>query len=105
MIVFCMQDTPVHKAMFIIFYRGESLKNKIYKVCEGFKATIYDCADNMFERAEMLSAIKTEMQDMQIVCITMFTVISYLPVQCPCHIIRGGLINLWLYKENNKLQD
>jgi V-type H+-transporting ATPase subunit a len=78
--VFCTQNTPVHKAVFIIFFRSESMKNKICKACEGFKATVYDCPDNTFERAEVLSAIKTEMQDMQTVCITIFAVISYLPV-------------------------
>ncbi|XP_033608712.1 V-type proton ATPase 116 kDa subunit a isoform X3 [Cryptotermes secundus] len=60
-------NTPVQKAVFIIFFQGESLKNKIYIICEGFKATIYDSPDNMSERGEMLSTIKTDMQDLQIV--------------------------------------
>jgi hypothetical protein len=80
MLLFCMQHTPVPKSVFIIFFRGDSVKNKIYAVCDCFKATVYHCPDNMPERMDVLSATKTEMQDMQIVCITVFSVISHLAV-------------------------
>jgi vacuolar-type H+-ATPase subunit I/STV1 len=73
MLVFCTQNTPVHKSVFIIFFRGDTMKKKICMICEGFKATLYDCPDSMPERVEMLSTIKTDLQDIQVVCITIFT--------------------------------
>jgi vacuolar-type H+-ATPase subunit I/STV1 len=70
MLLFRTQNTPVLKSVFIIFFRGKLVKEKICTVCEGFKATIYDCPDNIPERMNMVSAIRMEMRDMQIVCIT-----------------------------------
>ncbi|KAM4677963.1 V-type proton ATPase 116 kDa subunit a 4-like [Discoglossus pictus] len=33
----------VKKNVFVIFYQGDQLKQKIRKICEGFKATVYPC--------------------------------------------------------------
>merc|ERR1711970_867637 len=44
----------LYKAVFIIFYQGESLKSKVKKICEGFHAAVYPCPDNAAERRDMM---------------------------------------------------
>nr|KAF6319168.1 ATPase H+ transporting V0 subunit a4 [Myotis myotis] len=51
------------KNMFIIFYQGEQLRQKIRKICEGFRATIYPCPEPAAERKEMLAGINTRLED------------------------------------------
>uniref|UniRef100_G1Q6M8 V-type proton ATPase subunit a n=1 Tax=Myotis lucifugus TaxID=59463 RepID=G1Q6M8_MYOLU len=50
--------------MFIIFYQGEQLRQKIRKICEGFRATIYPCPEPAAERKEMLAGINTRLEDL-----------------------------------------
>ncbi|XP_070280090.1 V-type proton ATPase 116 kDa subunit a 4 isoform X3 [Myotis yumanensis] len=52
------------KNMFIIFYQGEQLRQKIRKICEGFRATIYPCPEPAAERKEMLAGINTRLEDL-----------------------------------------
>uniref|UniRef100_A0A0B7BHL0 V-type proton ATPase subunit a n=1 Tax=Arion vulgaris TaxID=1028688 RepID=A0A0B7BHL0_9EUPU len=55
----------LHKCMFIVFYQGEQLRNKVKKVCEGMRGTIYPVPDSPQERHEMLHGVKTRITDLE----------------------------------------
>lgn len=57
----------VRKTVFIVFYQGEQLKNRVRKICEGFHATIYPCPDTAQERQETLSGVITRLKDLELV--------------------------------------
>lgn len=57
----------VRKTVFIVFYQGEQLKNRLRKICEGFHATIYPCPDTAQERQETLTGVTTRLQDLELV--------------------------------------
>ncbi|KAK2539653.1 Atp6v0a4 [Columba guinea] len=57
----------VKKNMFIIFYQGEQLKQKIKKICEGFRTTVYPCPESATERREMLDGVNTRIEDLNTV--------------------------------------
>ncbi|XP_032954708.1 V-type proton ATPase 116 kDa subunit a 4 isoform X2 [Rhinolophus ferrumequinum] len=54
----------IKKNMFIIFYQGEQLRQKIKKICEGFRATIYPCPEPAGERREMLDGVNMRLEDL-----------------------------------------
>ncbi|XP_054844818.1 V-type proton ATPase 116 kDa subunit a 4 isoform X2 [Eublepharis macularius] len=73
---FSEMDTPledpvtkeeVKKNVFIIFYQGEQLKQKIKKICEGFRATVYPCPESATERREMADGVNTRIEDLNTV--------------------------------------
>ena len=37
----------VYKSVFVIFFQGEQLKSRVKKICEGFRATLYPCPDQV----------------------------------------------------------
>lgn len=43
----------VLKSVFVIFFQGEQLKGRVKKICEGFRATLYPCPDQV--RAQKLT--------------------------------------------------
>lgn len=55
------------KVVFIIFFQGQRIQNKIKKICEAFKANIYPCPETSQERQELLSQVKTRLQDLSVV--------------------------------------
>ncbi|CAG5122024.1 unnamed protein product [Candidula unifasciata] len=55
----------MHKCMFLVFYQGEQLRNKVKKVCEGMKGTIYPVPESTQERQEMLHGVKTRIVDLE----------------------------------------
>ncbi|XP_065752564.1 V-type proton ATPase 116 kDa subunit a 1 isoform X16 [Phocoena phocoena] len=55
----------VHKSVFIIFFQGDQLKNRVKKICEGFRASIYPCPETPQERKEMASGVNTRIDDLQ----------------------------------------
>lgn len=57
----------VNKSVFIIFFQGEQLRNKVKKICEGFRASHYPCPDNASERKEMLEGVLTRLEDLNLV--------------------------------------
>uniref|UniRef100_A0A803YIJ6 V-type proton ATPase subunit a n=1 Tax=Meleagris gallopavo TaxID=9103 RepID=A0A803YIJ6_MELGA len=59
--------TQVKKNVFIIFYQGEQLKQKIKKICDGFRATVYPCPESATERREMLDGVNTRIEDLNTV--------------------------------------
>ncbi|XP_013914076.1 PREDICTED: V-type proton ATPase 116 kDa subunit a isoform 4 [Thamnophis sirtalis] len=75
---FSEMDTPLEdpvtkeemkKNVFIIFYQGEQLKQKIKKICEGFRATVYPCPESAGERREMAAGVNTRIEDLNTVII------------------------------------
>uniref|UniRef100_A0A8C9YCC5 V-type proton ATPase subunit a n=1 Tax=Sander lucioperca TaxID=283035 RepID=A0A8C9YCC5_SANLU len=57
----------VHKTVFIIFFQGDQLKNRVKKICEGFRATLYPCPETPQERKEMLAGVNARIDDLQMV--------------------------------------
>ncbi|KAM9457428.1 V-type proton ATPase 116 kDa subunit a isoform 3-T3 [Clarias gariepinus] len=57
----------VHKSVFIIFFQGDQLKNRVKKICEGFRATLYPCPETPQERKEMAAGVNTRIEDLQMV--------------------------------------
>ncbi|XP_060600328.1 V-type proton ATPase 116 kDa subunit a 1-like isoform X2 [Ruditapes philippinarum] len=57
----------IHKGVFIIFFQGDQLKQRVRKICEGFRATLYPCPESSQERQEMLNGVSTRLQDLNIV--------------------------------------
>ncbi|XP_071780814.1 V-type proton ATPase 116 kDa subunit a isoform X14 [Centroberyx gerrardi] len=55
----------VHKSVFIIFFQGDQLKNRVKKICEGFRASLYPCPETPQERKEMLAGVNTRIDDLQ----------------------------------------
>ncbi|CAH2276512.1 V-type proton ATPase 116 kDa subunit a isoform X1 [Pelobates cultripes] len=59
--------TEVKKNVFIIFYQGDQLKQKIKKICDGFKATVYPCPESATERRDMVADVNTRIEDLNTV--------------------------------------
>ncbi|CAF4078245.1 unnamed protein product [Rotaria sordida] len=57
----------VHKTVFVVFFQGEQLKNRVQKICEGFRANIYPCPENANERRELAMGVMTRLEDLNIV--------------------------------------
>uniref|UniRef100_A0A7N6BCH7 V-type proton ATPase subunit a n=1 Tax=Anabas testudineus TaxID=64144 RepID=A0A7N6BCH7_ANATE len=57
----------VHKSVFIIFFQGDQLKNRVKKICEGFRASLYPCPETPQERKEMLAGVNSRIDDLQMV--------------------------------------
>ncbi|XP_031422667.1 V-type proton ATPase 116 kDa subunit a isoform X1 [Clupea harengus] len=57
----------VHKSVFIIFFQGDQLKNRVKKICEGFRASLYPCPETPQERKEMAGGVHTRIDDLQMV--------------------------------------
>ncbi|KAK3515463.1 hypothetical protein QTP70_022952, partial [Hemibagrus guttatus] len=55
----------VHKSVFIIFFQGDQLKNRVKKICEGFRASLYPCPETPQERKEMAAGVSTRIDDLQ----------------------------------------
>ncbi|XP_055979957.1 V-type proton ATPase 116 kDa subunit a 4 [Sorex fumeus] len=54
----------IKKNIFIVFYQGEQLRQKIKKICEGFRATIYPCPEPAAERREILASVTSRLEDL-----------------------------------------
>ncbi|XP_075949285.1 V-type proton ATPase 116 kDa subunit a isoform X7 [Anarhichas minor] len=57
----------VTKSVFIIFFQGDQLKNRVKKICEGFRASLYPCPETPQERKEMLAGVNSRIDDLQMV--------------------------------------
>lgn len=58
---------PIYKTVFVAFFQGEQLKNRIKKVCTGFHASLYPCPSSHNEREEMVKGVHTRLQDLKMV--------------------------------------
>ncbi len=65
--MFCFKNDFVNKTVFILFFQGEQLRNKVKKICEGFRATIYPCPDTSLERREMSFGVMTRLEELKTV--------------------------------------
>ncbi|XP_049963187.1 V-type proton ATPase 116 kDa subunit a 1-like [Schistocerca serialis cubense] len=57
----------VQKTVFVAFFQGEQLRLRVKKVCTGFHAALYSCPTVAEERADMLSGVRTRLQDLTVV--------------------------------------
>ncbi|XP_014775364.1 V-type proton ATPase 116 kDa subunit a 1 [Octopus bimaculoides] len=57
----------IRKNVFIVFYQGEQLKNRVRKICEGFHANVYPCPDTAQDRQETLTGVTNRLLDLNIV--------------------------------------
>lgn len=57
----------VEKCVFIIFFQGSRVENKIRKICEAFKANLYPCPNDSQERATLLAEVTARLQDLDVV--------------------------------------
>ncbi|CAD7084738.1 unnamed protein product [Hermetia illucens] len=58
---------PIYKTVFVAFFQGEQLKNRIKKVCSGFHASLYPCPSAHSEREEMVKGVCTRLEDLKLV--------------------------------------
>lgn len=58
---------PFYKTVFVAFFQGEQLKNRIKKVCTGFHASMYPCPSSHTEREEMVKGVRTRLEDLKMV--------------------------------------
>eukprot|EP00099_Drosophila_melanogaster_P023065 NP_650722.1 vacuolar H[+] ATPase 100kD subunit 2, isoform B [Drosophila melanogaster] len=58
---------PIYKTVFVAFFQGEQLKNRIKKVCTGFHASLYPCPSSHNEREEMVRNVRTRLEDLKLV--------------------------------------
>ncbi|XP_027394683.1 V-type proton ATPase 116 kDa subunit a 4 isoform X2 [Bos indicus] len=59
-----LEREEIKKNIFIIFYQGEQLREKIKKVCDGYRATVYPCPELALERREMLQGVNMRLEDL-----------------------------------------
>ena len=50
--------------VFILFFQGDQLRSRVRKICEGFRATLYQCPETAAEREEMTVAVDHRIHDL-----------------------------------------
>ncbi|KNC34409.1 hypothetical protein FF38_00737, partial [Lucilia cuprina] len=58
---------PVLKTVFVAFFQGEQLKQRIKKICQAFHASVYPCPSAHNEREEMIKDVSTRLEDLKMV--------------------------------------
>ncbi|XP_052851839.1 V-type proton ATPase 116 kDa subunit a 1 [Drosophila gunungcola] len=58
---------PVLKTVFVAFFQGEQLKQRIKKVCTGYHAAVYPCPSAHAERLEMIKDVNVRLEDLKLV--------------------------------------
>ncbi|XP_073825960.1 vacuolar H[+] ATPase 100kD subunit 5 [Musca autumnalis] len=58
---------PVLKTVFVAFFQGEQLKQRIKKICSAFHAAVYPCPSAHQERVDMLKDVSTRLEDLKMV--------------------------------------
>ena len=64
---FIFQGNKMYKTAFIVFFQGDQLKNRIQKVCSGFRASLYPSSRSNSERLEMVKGVRTRLEDLKLV--------------------------------------
>lgn len=54
-----------NKTVFILFFQGDQLRTRVRKICEGFRATLYQCPETAKERHEMTRAVARRISDLE----------------------------------------
>lgn len=57
----------VLKSVFLIFFQGDNLKTRVKKICDGFRATVYQCPEKQAERLEMAAGVLNRIEDLNTV--------------------------------------
>ncbi|CAJ0584319.1 unnamed protein product, partial [Mesorhabditis spiculigera] len=60
-------EMPIEKVVFIVFFKGESLKLIVEKVCEGFAAREYPCPKSSRDRQAALLDTSTRILDLEVI--------------------------------------
>lgn len=50
------------KTVFVVFYQGERLGQKIQKICESFGVNVYQCPETQAERTNSLSQVRSRLE-------------------------------------------
>ncbi|XP_034667939.1 V-type proton ATPase 116 kDa subunit a [Drosophila subobscura] len=58
---------PVLKTVFVAFFQGEQLKQRVKKVCAGYHASVYPCPSAHAERADMIRDVNVRLEDLKLV--------------------------------------
>ncbi|XP_068143467.1 V-type proton ATPase 116 kDa subunit a1-like [Drosophila tropicalis] len=58
---------PELKTVFVAFFQGDQLKQRIKKVCTGYHASVYPCPSSSAERAEMIRDVNVRLEDLKLV--------------------------------------
>jgi V-type H+-transporting ATPase subunit a len=53
--------------VFVAFFQGDQLQNKIKKICAGYHASLYVCPSSLSQRNEMLKGVSTRLEDLNLV--------------------------------------
>ncbi|XP_019855469.1 PREDICTED: V-type proton ATPase 116 kDa subunit a-like isoform X2 [Amphimedon queenslandica] len=59
--------TLVYKVVFVLFFQGDALRTRVRKICEGFRATLYQCPETAPERQDMATAVNNRLIDLDTV--------------------------------------
>ncbi|XP_030382848.1 V-type proton ATPase 116 kDa subunit a [Scaptodrosophila lebanonensis] len=57
----------VLKTVFVAFFQGDELKQRIKKVCAGYHASVYPCPSSHEERTLMIRDVNTRLEDLKMV--------------------------------------
>ncbi|XP_039248282.2 V-type proton ATPase 116 kDa subunit a 1-like [Styela clava] len=55
----------IEKCVFVIFFRGDQLKSRVKRICEGLRADIYPCPERASERLSTLVTVTERTDDMR----------------------------------------
>eukprot|EP00731_Ephydatia_muelleri_P014045 Em0007g1355a len=66
----------VSKCVFILFFQGDQLRTRVKKICEGFRATLYECLETQVQRVELRVTVGNRIEDLRKVLVTMMSVIT-----------------------------
>lgn len=61
------QGNEVAKSNFIAFYQGDQLKVRVRKICEGYHAALYPCAESSAQRRETTIGVHSRLEDLKTV--------------------------------------
>ncbi|CAG0924869.1 unnamed protein product, partial [Notodromas monacha] len=54
----------IRKVIFSVFFQGEALKNRVHKICEGFRASVYPVPESTDERQSIMMGILSRLDDL-----------------------------------------
>eukprot|EP00731_Ephydatia_muelleri_P038762 Em0897g2a len=55
----------VSKCVFILFFQGDQLRTRVKKICEGFRATLYECPETQVQRVELRVTVGNRIEDLR----------------------------------------
>jgi len=49
----------------MLFFQGHQLQNRVKKICEGFRATLYQCPESVDKRQKMMVEVEKRVAELQ----------------------------------------